>query len=267
MPGVQRLAGEYGIPVIEDAAQASGGTLNGTALGAFGDASVLSFGRGKGTTAGSGGALLARTPGLSQWAATLPSALQSRSRGGTAVLSLLAQRLFSEPLLYNIPASIPMLRLGEMIYHPPQQPCAMTIGSAAVLEVTLSLALAEREARLERARNLLSAIRVARDVTPARALPGGESGYLRLAILDSTGARESRPDLGVLRGYPMTLDQHPQLRSVLHAGEIAGPGSRYLKDRLFTVPTHARVGHAYQAELVDWLTVDRLPPRFVPVVS
>jgi dTDP-4-amino-4,6-dideoxygalactose transaminase len=61
MFGVASLAAEAGVPVIEDAAQGAGGTLRGSLLGSIGDVSVLSFGRGKGMTGGSGGALLVRT--------------------------------------------------------------------------------------------------------------------------------------------------------------------------------------------------------------
>jgi len=60
VPGVRDLASNAGVTVIEDAAQAAGGTLETVPLGALADASILSFGRGKGTTAGSGGALLFR---------------------------------------------------------------------------------------------------------------------------------------------------------------------------------------------------------------
>lgn len=55
MIAVAKIAGEEGIPVLEDAAQGAGGTLCDALLGSIGDVAVLSFGRGKGTTGGSGG--------------------------------------------------------------------------------------------------------------------------------------------------------------------------------------------------------------------
>ena len=267
VPSVHSLTAEYGIPVIEDAAQASGGSLSGTLLGSLSDASILSFGRGKGTTAGAGGALLVRNPDLADWTRGLRSDLQSESRGAAAVLSLAAQTLLARPALYNIPASIPTLKLGEMIYRPPRAPRAMTVGSAAVLENTLRHSERETAVRRARARELLAAIGSARDVAAVRAIAGGEPGYLRLAILDTAASLDARPDLGALRGYPLTLDQHPELRIVLHAGERAGSGSRYLRDRLFTVPTHARVGRSHPEAVVGWLAEARLDPRFVPAVS
>lgn len=267
VPAVRQLAAEHGIPVIEDAAQGSGGALNGKALGALGDGSILSFGRGKGTTAGFGGAILARTSELADWTSGLRSRLRPKSRGVAAVVSVVAQGVFSHPLLYAIPASIPALRLGEMVYHPPHVPHAMTVGSAAILEFTLGLAQREAAARRERAKELLTAVRAARGITPVRPIGGGEPGYLRLAILTSFGSRGQRADLGAVRCYPMTLDEHVQLHPLLHTGEVAGSGSRHLRDSLITVPTHSGSGHAYRAALAEWLIAGYRSPRFVPAVS
>jgi hypothetical protein len=72
-------------------------------------------------------------------------------------------------------------------------------------------------------------------------------------LLDMGGERVARRDLGVLRGYPMTLDQHAQLRPLLLPGETAGKGSQILRDRLFTVPTHSGVGSSDVAQLCGWL--------------
>lgn len=63
---VRAVAGEYGIPVIEDACQAAGGRLNGKAAGSIGDVGVLSFGGSKLLTAGRGGAVLTNDATLAQ---------------------------------------------------------------------------------------------------------------------------------------------------------------------------------------------------------
>ncbi len=62
MPGKMKeivaVAGEYGIPVIEDAAEALGSTLDGKACGSFGEMGVLSFNGNKIITTSGGGALV-----------------------------------------------------------------------------------------------------------------------------------------------------------------------------------------------------------------
>ncbi len=55
---ITALARQRGIPVIEDAAQALGGSYRGTKLGALGDVSILSFGHTKTLDVGWGGAAL-----------------------------------------------------------------------------------------------------------------------------------------------------------------------------------------------------------------
>lgn len=60
MNAIMKLAQEYDIPVIEDAAEALGSTQNGKACGSFGDLGVLSFNGNKIITTSSGGALLSR---------------------------------------------------------------------------------------------------------------------------------------------------------------------------------------------------------------
>ncbi|MFO8048565.1 MAG: DegT/DnrJ/EryC1/StrS family aminotransferase [Desulfosudaceae bacterium] len=56
--------GELGIPIIEDCAQAAGGTLNGRPLGTFGKAAVFSFYATKVMTTGEGGMVISDSPSL-----------------------------------------------------------------------------------------------------------------------------------------------------------------------------------------------------------
>jgi hypothetical protein len=255
---IRELAAEYGIPVIEDAAQGAGGTLRNQLLGSLGDVAILSFARGKGTTGGAGGAVLVRTPDLAEWTRRTQALLPAGGQGGMAVVNLAAQRLLSRPYLYALPAAIPGLKLGEMVFHPPRQPRAMSAASAAILHWTLALEPHEISARRARAKVLLARVHGASDMTSVRPVVGGESGFLRLAFIDKAGTRTPRIDLGALRGYPMTLDQHPQLWPLLLSGERAGSGSHLLRDRVFTVPTHSHIGDSDLERLTDWLETSEM---------
>ena len=251
--GVRNLAAEHGIPVIEDAAQGAGGSLCGARLGSFGDVTILSFARGKGTTGGSGGAILAKTPALAEWLRVARADLKPGLHGGLDVLNLAAQRLFSHPSLYRFPASVPGLKLGEMVYRAPRPPRAMSAASAAVLRSTLELEEREISNRRQRARYLLSRLRAGPRVASVRAIMGGEPGFLRLPLLDTYGRLRPRPDLGVLHGYPMTLEEHQPLRPLLLGGERAGTGARQLRDNLFTAPTHSGVDWSDLDQVSRWL--------------
>jgi hypothetical protein len=252
--GVRDLAKAHAVAVIEDAAQGGGGTLSGALLGSIGDLSILSFGRGKGTTGGSGGAVLVNTSELAEWTSDVRSRLKNDSRGVVEVFGLAAQRLFSHPSLYSLPASIPGLAIGQMVFHPPKEPRAMTAVCAAVLRRTLQCEQDEVSARRARATDLISRLTVSAQVRPVCAIPRGEPGFLRLALLNKAGRAGQRADLGAVPGYPMTLDQHAQLEPLLISGEKSGKGSEYLRDRLFTVPTHSRIGESDLVRISDWLS-------------
>ena len=250
---VMQLASSRGIPVIEDSAQAAGATIRGERLGGVGDISVFSFGRGKGTTTGSGGAILLRRKDLSDRLPWLRRELAPARQGAHDVSVLAAQSLLSHSLLYRIPASMAFLRLGEMVYHPPRPPRAMSAAAMAILPSVLANDAREVEHRRARAKRLLAAVNGSGKLRPIGWLPEGEPGFLRLAVVDYGGGLMADEGVGAVRGYPMTLDQHVQLRPLLTRGEKAGAGSALLRDRLFTLPTHSRVGTRDEKRLLGWL--------------
>ncbi|MEX0646341.1 MAG: aminotransferase class I/II-fold pyridoxal phosphate-dependent enzyme [Balneolaceae bacterium] len=58
MPEIQKIAGDYEIPVLEDAAEALGSSIHGKMCGSFGKLAVLSFNGNKIITTSGGGALI-----------------------------------------------------------------------------------------------------------------------------------------------------------------------------------------------------------------
>lgn len=62
MDQIMAIAAEYEIPVIEDAAEALGSSINGTKCGTFGEIGVLSFNGNKIITTSGGGALVSKNP-------------------------------------------------------------------------------------------------------------------------------------------------------------------------------------------------------------
>jgi perosamine synthetase len=251
--GVREIALERGIPVIEDAAQGAGGTLHTRLLGSLADISVLSFGRGKGMTSGAGGAVLVKTPQLASWIHQARNELGVAPAGGLELIALGAQLLLAHPYVYRLPASVPGLKLGEMVYHPPSAARPMTLAAAAVLDTALRLDPVEVKARRLRAHQLLDSIAKSSSSVSVHAITGGDPGFLRLALLSVKRNRMPRPSIGVLRGYPMTLEQHQPLRAALIPGERAGKGSQHLRDNLFTMPTHSQVGRGDLARIAAWL--------------
>jgi hypothetical protein len=146
------------------------------------------------------------------------------------------------------------LKLGEMVYRPASEPRAISLVAASMLPSALGTEETEVASRRARAKTIMSSIGDQRRLVPIRSLAGGGPGYLRLALVDHAGDILPNATLGALRGYPMTLDQHQQMGSLLLGNENAGLGSALLRDRLFTVPTHSRVRAVDVHRLIGWIS-------------
>jgi len=259
---VNALAADAGVVVIEDAAQGAGGTLHGRPLGAHASLAVLSFGRGKGMTGGSGGALLAHDEtgaGILERARALLAAPQ---RGWSSLAALAAQIVLERPQLYALPAALPFLHLGETVYRTPHTPRAASAASCAVVAATWGMADQEVETRRSNAARLLAAVcgvaAKGRRFEPMRPAEAARPGYLRLPVLASPEARRGAAShvarrLGVSLSYPKALSEVEQLaeRCVNRDGEF--PGARTLTSRLVTLPTHGRLGSHDLVRLERWI--------------
>ena len=253
------LVHQYGIPVdldraralcdahaavvIEDAAQGAGAWWRHRRLGAWGDLGILSFGRGKGMTAGGGGALLAAgRRGMELLDACRVRVAQGGSGGGSWV-RLTAQALLSHPIVYGIPARMPWLGLGETPYHEPWPPRAIDAAEAGVIQSAADLADREAAARRRVVPMLAELLHGDPGVSPVRE-PSGEGtlvGWLRFPVLLCGGPRmrAGTPEaqrLGMVAGYPRPL---PALQALQHAEAIGScPGAERLAAELVTLPTH-----------------------------
>lgn len=253
--GVRVVAKEYGVPIIEDAAQGAGGRLQGRRLGSLGDLSLVSFGRGKGLCAGGGGALLASSEGWESSVAALR--LAKGDRGWTGLAKAGVQWALGRPALYAIPSMIPWLHLGQMVYHPATEPRAMDVSANALVSSAFSLEPADLETRRGNAAALSDLLGQHHHLDGITTIAGAAPGYLRLAVLDNSGSRGADTSLGIARPYPTTMLEMPELRESLHDFEPAAPGAVILRDRLLTLPTHRYLTARDIARLRRWITANK----------
>jgi perosamine synthetase len=246
---VEALAAQYGATVVEDAAQGVGASWRGRPLGAHGALSILSFGRGKGVTAGGGGVLMGRG---SRWAGALPSL----ERGGRDLVGLVksaAQFVLARPSLYAIPSTLPFLRLGETIYRPPHQAVAPAEASFGLLSRSVRTVAPEARARRRNAARIRQALGPGAEpgeCTHASALPG----YLRFPLLLSAGreADSAARRLGIMPGYPTTLQRLSGFGERRVEPGRSMPGADVLAARLVTIPTHGLLSEADLAAIERW---------------
>ncbi len=249
MPAVMAIAARAGVPVIEDAAQHACATIDRRPAGSFGDLAVLSFGRGKGTTSGRGGALLARneTPFT-----ITDHDLGNRALGLGDLAVAKASWLLGRPSIYGLPASIPALHLGETVYHEAGEPRAMSRAAAALLTRTLRGMKAAAVARRAVARRLSAAVAESSVLTGVHPIASGEAGYLRFPVL-MDHVVEGAPDLGIARGYPRPLAKEPEAQPCLADGSESTPGATQLAAGLVTLPTHHLLSERDIQKVSQWV--------------
>jgi len=255
---VNRLAAETGAIVIEDAAQAAGATVNDRSAGTQGSLAVLSFGRGKGLTGGSGGALLAHDAAGERALERVRGLLGEARRAWPELLAITAQLLLERPSLYALPAALPFLRIGQTIYREPRPLRAPTRGSCPVVAATWTLAEREAEVRRRNAERLLVALQREPGFETVRLPDRARPGYLRLPVLTSPAVRRAAGDpaarrLGVMPGYPKALCDLERFAPRCLNRDAAYPGGRMLAARLCTLPTHGRLDARDLARLEQWI--------------
>jgi len=237
--------------LIEDAAQGVGGRMRDRPLGALGPLSVLSFGRGKGWTGGTGGALLARGAGVSLLEAA--RGLAPAAGAWRALLGATAQWLLAWPPVYGLPATLPFLRLGQTIYRRPHPPRALATGPAALALASLAASDAEAQIRRARARRIAAgALAAGLAVVPP--LAESAAGYLRFPLLLGAEPPDGRARaVGIARAYPLALVDLPQLGPRCLNRDGAFPGARRLAAELYTAPTHSRLSETDVDALLSWI--------------
>lgn len=249
---IRTIVDASGAVVIEDAAQQAGATLRGVRAGSMGDMSVLSFGRGKGTTAGNGGALLAFSERWTNAVADARSTLEPPSSGRSDLVGSAASWSLGRPALYALPASIPALHLGETVFHEAHEPRRLSRAAAALLHRTLLLAPAALSARRQRALRLRAASQNSHRVESVVPLGGAEPGYLRFPVRVRSDIAPA-PRLGITPAYPRPLSEEPELQPLLVPSPEPLRGAHDLARQLVTLPTHHMLTSADMDALVHWL--------------
>lgn len=248
---VASAIGNPDVTIIEDAAQAAGGSRLGIQAGGQAALGIMSFGRGKGINAGGGGALLVSGNfDMGSVAPVLSSKFDSfRSLGSTAATSLL-----SNPWIYGLPRVLPGLGIGETHYVPAGIPRSASLTT----QVLLPSAIAEN-ARSLPGRRLLAAFYDAEfdRGLRVRALGGqdrGDGGALRFAVRVSRAEDrlrfESLARLGVVRSYPRTLAAYPEIRAAIHSDGPLLRGADELAETTFTLPTHGGISERVAGQIV-----------------
>ena len=228
LKGVARLHNAY---LIEDAAQALGGSIDDHRLGTIGDFSIFSFGRGKPLPIGGGGALIGKDEDVLSGLD-----LKSKNKGYVSLMSTAVSQVMSKPSLYWIPEMLP-LGLGETIFDPNFDVLAMPSVMQNLAENSMNILddLNTHRAHIaktyEDAFDHKNVIPVPEETT---------SVYTRFPLM--TGRPCPIPKdlkrLGARRMYPKAIADEETIKPYLADKEASTPGASEIAQNLITLPTH-----------------------------
>lgn len=235
MDAVLGLAGEKGIPVVDDAAQAMGATYRGRMAGTLGYAGLFSLSRGKNISAVDGGIVVTDSAELAQELEKLRLDPVGILDGITLAAKALILSLLLHPLLYGVPARLPFLNIGASFFEPEFGLQRFTSFQAVIGRRMLSRLKAINQARREKARLLTEGL--ARLVQFPRVLVGAEPVYLRLPVIPGRAGLKAVPALGIVHSYPAALNEIEELAPHL-VNDRSFPTAKLLAAGLVTLPTH-----------------------------
>lgn len=259
MDRVQAMARERGVAVLEDAAQALGGSWEGRRLGTLGDIGLVSLGRGKNVTAGHGGILVVEDGSLAvEIEAERGSARrESLWRDAVAWWRTVAVGVLARPPFYGALERIPALEIGVSRFDPD-----ITVGPLEGFETRLAarvLALAEqyRRRRAGVAERYLQELHDTAAVRLPQVPDGGAPAWLRFPILVPEPAKKrllgsAVRHLGLSGSYPASVPEIPGIGPFLRERADC-PGAQRVAREILTLPTHPRVREGHIQAILDCL--------------
>jgi dTDP-4-amino-4,6-dideoxygalactose transaminase len=235
---LNKLCRDRNLFVVEDVAQAMGGTYNGKLLGTIGDVGFFSLGRGKNITCGSGGIIVTNSERIANAIEQYYFGLESSNI--TNILKeffqVIVMSIFIHPFLYWLPLRLPFLKLGQTIFYkdfPITRFSGMKAGLLWKWQDRLKLS---NQIRMETGVYFTERLWLkSRQDVPVP--------YPRLPfIVDSKDIRNRIYSISYERGlgiglmYPSPINEIEELKSEFN-GKVF-PSASKITERLLTLPTH-----------------------------
>ena len=240
---LEEIAQKTGATLIEDAAQALGGSIDSHRLGTIGDFGFYSFGRGKPLPVGGGGALIGKDEVVLS-----ELELKLSNKGYISLLSTAITQVLSSPWVYWIPEMLP-LGLGETIFDPHFNVSAMQ----PVMQILAENSMGIIDDLNTHRRHIAKKYEEAFDHECISPIPdGGSAVYTRFPLMASPGPiLKGLKRLGVRRMYPKAIVDEETIKPYLADQEASTPGASEIAQNLITFPTHLRVGEKLAIDIAN----------------
>jgi dTDP-4-amino-4,6-dideoxygalactose transaminase len=241
--GVRAIIGPE-IPIVEDAAQAMGETLNTDKLGTLGDIGFFSLGRGKALSTMEGGIIVTDRDDLAESIKSLSSSLSGNNVSNIlkSVLKTVLTTIFQNPSMFWLPKALPLLKLGETLYEPD---FPMRQMSAFHLELARNWQTRLQRHQRARQRNIIYWQNTLPDKF-SQVCRKTDTSMIRLPVLcknmeqrDSILKQSEEQGLGLMLAYPTSINKIDELADEFLDQEC--PAAEGICNRLLTIPVHEYV--------------------------
>jgi perosamine synthetase len=248
LPALEDACRRAGVYLLDDGAQALGARVGARAVGAFGDAGLYSFDKGKIISTMQGGAIVCRdgelASALAKEIAALPPSAFAETAGN--FVKLVAYSVFLRPALYGLFRKLPFAPLGRTPYET-DYPIARLSGFQTGVAARLLARVDDfNAARRSQAEALTIALRDHAALELPLPVTGALPAYARFPVRVRDAARRApliaaldAAGIGATASYPLALCDVPQVMARLPAGDRDCPGAREVAATLVTLPTHA----------------------------
>jgi len=237
------IAKRNGSYVIEDVAQALGGSEDENPLGTLGDFGFFSFGRGKTLPLGSGGAMVGEDREI-----FAQVKVDDSRKGRVDLSSTLLTQLMSLPFLYGIPENLP-IGLGKTIFDPKFAVSQMPERIQYLGEKCICYMESLNGHRRTIGRKYYGLFG---DHGTLRVQRASEPVYTRFPLMAGRNSLSRElMKLGVRRMYPNAIADEQTIKSYLADPESRTPGASEIARHLITLPTHTGISENLAKQIAE----------------
>ncbi len=236
MDRINKLCREEGIYVVEDAAQAMGIKYKDKLAGSMGDVGFFSLGRGKNITCGSGGIIIASSDVVADKIKKIYATLEKPDiwENLRELILMAVLYVFSNPVLYWLPAGLPFLGLGETVYYEDFPVKKLSNMKAGLLRYWRDELEYSNKVRRKNGSLLSQELDVRKDIN---------IDYMRFPVLMKDNSLQKKISsiskdrgLGISCMYPKPLNEIEEIKE--HFSDRSFPSAKMVSEQLITLPTH-----------------------------
>lgn len=236
MDRINKLCSKKGIPVVEDTAQAMGCKYNNKLAGSIGDVGFFSLGKGKNITCGSGGIIITNSDIIADKVKNIYATLEKPSilENVRELILMVGLYIFSNPVLYWLPAGLPFVGLGETVYYEDFPVKKLSEMKAGLLRFWRDELEYGNNVRRKNGTLLSQELDIRKDIN---------IDYLRFPVIMKDNSLQKKISaiskergLGISCMYPRPLNEIEEIKE--HFSDRSFPSAKMVSEQLITLPTH-----------------------------